>query len=59
MSIQDRAAQESREILAQFERLEALGAFAGEPVGEQKHVFLTMSLTNFARREKLIHGDAE
>lgn len=49
--IKTRAAMEADEILAQFGRLETLGAFVSEPVDHQKRVFLQLSLVNFARRE--------
>lgn len=49
--IETRARLEADEILAQFGRLETLGAFVSEPVDSQKQVFLRLSLINFARRE--------
>ena len=53
--IVQRAATEAREVLAQFERLEALGTFVAKDVSEQKRLFLTFSLVNFANRERLFH----
>ena len=49
--IRDRAAKEAEKIFEQFERLELLGNFVAQDVRQQKLVFLTLSLANFARRE--------
>lgn len=54
--IKTRAALEANEILEQFARLEAIGAFVSEPVDHQKRVFLQLSLVNFARREAEQHA---
>jgi geranylgeranyl pyrophosphate synthase len=57
--IVDRAKLEAREVLDYFKRLEALGAFVGEDVEEQKKTFLCFSLINFSRREQILHAEKD
>jgi hypothetical protein len=55
--IEARARHEAEGVLTYFYNLEKIANFAGESCTEQKRLFLTYSLVNFARAEKLLHSN--
>jgi hypothetical protein len=50
VDIEAEARELADEVLRYFGDLEAIGAFAGQSVDDNKRIFLTRTLANFARK---------